>query len=580
MNQNQHIQTIVHKQSDQARIDYRTRLNASLNCIRFLLRQGLAFRGHDESEDSSNKGNFLELLKFLADHNEGIKDVVFKNAPENLKLTSPDIQKDLVYAAACETTNAIMFDIGDDAFFSVLVDESRDISVKEQMVVVLRYVNTNGQVVERFVGIKHVPNTTAISLKEAIDQFFSINGLSISRLRGQGYDGASNMQCEFNGLKTLILKENESAFYIHCFAHQLQLALVAVAKNHIQIGSFLCLVNNVVTIVGASCKRRDMVRERQQTKVMEAIQDYEIPSGQGLNQETSLKRASDTRWGSHYGTLVSLVNMFSSVIEVLEMIVDDGVSLDQRGEADILLNLLQSFDFVSSLFLMKEILGITNVLSHALQKKDLDIVSAMALVKACKQQLQAMRDNGWDAWLDKVSSFCGKHDIDIPDMNDIFVARGRSRRRVENLTNLHHYRVDLFIDVIDKQLQELNNRFNETSTELLLCVACLSPDDSFSAFDIEKLVRLTKFYPKDFSDMELTLLEDELKNYIFDMRLHNEFSTLKGINNLAQKLVETNRDRQYPLVYLLVKLALILPVATASVERAFFGDENCEESTS
>ena len=164
--------------------------------------------------------------------------MVFKNAPQNLKLTSPEIQKDLVYAATCETTNAIMFDIGDDAFFSVLVNESRDISVKEQMAIVLRYVNTNGQVVERFVGIKHVPNTTDFSLKEAIDQFFSINGLSIYRLHGQGYDGASNMQGEFNGLKTLILKENESAFYIHCFAHQLQLALVAVAKNHIQIGSF------------------------------------------------------------------------------------------------------------------------------------------------------------------------------------------------------------------------------------------------------------------------------------------------------------------------------------------------------
>ncbi|XP_070665107.1 uncharacterized protein [Malus domestica] len=169
MNQNQHIQTIAHKQLDQSRIDYPTRLNASLDCIHFLLRQGLAFRDHDESEDSSNKGNFLEHLKFLAYHNKGIKGVVFKNAPENLKLTSPDIKKDLVYVAACETTNAIMFDIGDDAFFSVLVDESRDISVKEQMAIVLCYVNTNRQVVERFVGIKHVPNTTAFSLKEAID---------------------------------------------------------------------------------------------------------------------------------------------------------------------------------------------------------------------------------------------------------------------------------------------------------------------------------------------------------------------------------------------------------------------------
>ena len=70
-------------------------------------------------------------------------------------------------------------------------------------------------------------------LKMQLIAFFSRYGLSISRLRGQGYDGVSNMQVEFNGLKTLILKENLDAFYIHCFAHQLQLARVAVAKKHI-----------------------------------------------------------------------------------------------------------------------------------------------------------------------------------------------------------------------------------------------------------------------------------------------------------------------------------------------------------
>jgi hypothetical protein len=40
------------------------------------------------------------------------------------------------------------------------------------------------------------------------------------------------MQGKFNGLKALILRENKSAFYVHCFAHQLQLTLVIVAKNH------------------------------------------------------------------------------------------------------------------------------------------------------------------------------------------------------------------------------------------------------------------------------------------------------------------------------------------------------------
>ena len=42
-----------------------------------------------------------------------------------------------------------------------------------------------------------------------------------------------------------------------------------------------------------------------------------------------------------------------------------------------------------------------------------------------------------------------------------------------------------------------------------------------------------------------------------------------GINSLAQKLVEAKKDVIYSLVYLLVKLALILLIATASVERAF-----------
>ena len=51
------------------------------------------------------------------------------------------------------------------------------------------------------------------------------------------------MQGDINGLKILILKEkeNKSAFYVHCFAHQLQLTLVTVAKNHIIIAEFfLC----------------------------------------------------------------------------------------------------------------------------------------------------------------------------------------------------------------------------------------------------------------------------------------------------------------------------------------------------
>ena len=120
-----------------------------------------------------------------------------------------------------------------------------------------------GHVIEHFIGIEHVASTTTLSLKVAIDSLFSRHGLSMSRLRGQGYDCASNMQGEFNGLKTLIMKENKCAFYVHCFAHQLQLDFVAVAKNHIQIASLFNVVTNVVNVGGDSSKHHDILHNKQ-----------------------------------------------------------------------------------------------------------------------------------------------------------------------------------------------------------------------------------------------------------------------------------------------------------------------------
>ena len=134
------------KQSNKDKLDYRVQLNVIVDCIRFLLCQGLAFRGHDESQGSSGKGNFLELLQFLGDHNESINEVL-QTASKNCKLTHSDIQKDILNVIARETSKAIIKDL-DNGFFSILVDESCDILVKEQMSLVLHYVNKKGIIIE------------------------------------------------------------------------------------------------------------------------------------------------------------------------------------------------------------------------------------------------------------------------------------------------------------------------------------------------------------------------------------------------------------------------------------------------
>ncbi|KAG5615351.1 hypothetical protein H5410_015175 [Solanum commersonii] len=60
--QRQSIRVAFDRQSDQIKIEYWTRLNASIDVIRLLLNQGFSLLGHDESESSLNKDNFVEVL--------------------------------------------------------------------------------------------------------------------------------------------------------------------------------------------------------------------------------------------------------------------------------------------------------------------------------------------------------------------------------------------------------------------------------------------------------------------------------------------------------------------------------------
>ncbi|WOK97615.1 zinc finger MYM-type protein 1-like [Canna indica] len=231
----------------------------------------------------------LETLKFAAMLNKKISDVVLKNAPENHKLIAPSIQKDITQTCADLTVKAIVDDIGDD-YFALLVDEA---------------------------------HTTARSLKAAIDRLFSKLGLSLSKCRGQCYDGASNMSSKFNGLKSLILANNKSAYYIHCFAHQLQLALIKVAKHHRKVQEFFDMLQKMATVVRGSCKRKDSLRDKQYELIVQNIASGETTTGIGLNQETTLKRPGDTRWGSYYATVGSVTSLFSPLVSLMNEIEED-----------------------------------------------------------------------------------------------------------------------------------------------------------------------------------------------------------------------------------------------------------------
>jgi hypothetical protein len=127
----------------------------------------------------------------------------------------------------------------------------------------------------------------------------------------------------------------------------------------------------------------------------------------------------------------------------------------------------------------------------------------------------------------------------------------------------------LFYEVIAHQAREFDDYFPELAIELISRVGCLSPAKSFSVFDKRKLLQLAKFYEADFSSVDLLVLDDQLDMYYLEMTKNIEFSELNEIGKLSIKMVETGKSLVYPQVYRLITFALILPVATATVERAF-----------
>ena len=86
--------------------------------------------------------------------------------------------------------------------------------------------------------------------------------------------------------------------------------------------------------------------------------------------------------------------------------------------------------------------------------------------------------------------------------------------------------------MIDSQSQELNNRFNEMNM-MLLYMDCLDPTNSF-IYDKIKLLQFAKFYPNEFSIVELIALKHQLDNYILGMRSNNQFLKLWELVDLLK----------------------------------------------
>ena len=171
---------------------------------------------YDETEN--NPGNLQAILSYLVRcvDNKIFQDH-FENALKTAMYRSKTTQNSLIKICGNILTDKLICDVKNAKFFSILADESADISNKEQMAFVIRFVDEASVIREKFVHFNEGLNGRAVADK-ILHKVNSL-GLDMDLCIGQGYDGAGNMAGKCSGAATLIQKDHPIALYVHCRAY-------------------------------------------------------------------------------------------------------------------------------------------------------------------------------------------------------------------------------------------------------------------------------------------------------------------------------------------------------------------------
>ena len=162
-----------------------------LSSLKYLVRQGLAIRGHESMES-----NLIQMLKTRAEDVPELNQWI-----EDRRYISPDIVNELIEMMGNAVLRSILKDIKrNSGLFGLIADESRDISNKEQLTCILRWVTLPDLTThEDFLGMYLMEKPDAETITAALKDILLRCNLSLNECRWQSYDGASRMKTLHQG---------------------------------------------------------------------------------------------------------------------------------------------------------------------------------------------------------------------------------------------------------------------------------------------------------------------------------------------------------------------------------------------
>lgn len=568
----------------------------------YLSRHSLPFRGHREGWQDKIRGNFKDLTILLAKYSSPLASHLTEiqlNGKHTYSFISWQRQNQLIQAIATHIRNSIKNELNNAKYFAVSVDTTFDISRKEQLSIVFRYINKNtGNVCERLIAVRETLSTTGEHLFTMFNDICEEMDIDWKKyLIGQSYDGAASMRGAYNGLQAIMKEHNPSATYVWCWAHRFSLVIVDAVSSCTQAKNLFGNLETLYDYIGSSKKRVGLYSQHQKKKY----------PGKPLRR---LKRVETTRWSSHAAALHTVFETYDSLIDTLEELQND-VDRITSVKAGNLMNYLLSESFILTGFIFKQIFELTNPLSTFLQGVQIDLLAASEYIQCVFEKIKAFRDDKqFEMLIEDKNQFISSKSDEL-SFTPLVANRRRAKKKMpgeimsDELIScpLTNFKVNTYFTIIDIVCTQIRDRFNDQSTPLYKDLSLFQvkriievkeksnlPTDAFEGFEkmygqfvkAEDLRREYKQFVNSYLMFEKLIklpvkihkpipCDDDSNDDTDEENNENQImSTTCGTINTVYKVCQQNGLKEvFPAIYTALSIGLTLPVSSSSPERAF-----------
>ena len=515
-------------------------------------RQNIALRGHrDDSShyNDTNPGNFQALLNFRVNAGDISLKNHFENAPKNATYRSKTIQNQLVDVIGEQIRGGIVHDINDCPFFSVIADEAIDCSNKEQMPLILRYVNADDDIEERFLKYIHC-NTglTGVALAGKIVETLKEEGIPIGNCRGQGYDGAGAMSSPNVGVAACIIRITPKAIFVHCGSHRLNLC--------VQKSCSILLAKNMIDNSGEVTRffNNSAVRSSHLSNLLK-------------ESSATCEKLSDpcrTRWVARIESLDDIRNYYPIILRALEdMAYTDCFNRETTKDAANLIHTVSSFGYIVALVIVSTILNYSMPLTCILQERNMDVAKSLWNIQLLKQTMQKLRDNvekKHRKWYSKALDIA--REAVVPEAKPRTATRQLNRENYNTESVEEYYRIALTVPFLDHMIQQLDFRFSDNQLTVYRGLSILPKNVLVDSEWRKNFKEFAEMYAEDLPcvgtlNTELDMWAVSCKNGL-----------LPPYKTIQDTIKDSNIDHTtFPNIYTMLKILAVLPVTSCEAER-------------